>query len=145
MYQCDFRITAEFFSCYLVTRKQREWRRKKGQAEETCHPSNSVLLWVARDSSDVEGSLWFRPDPCQHYNRFLVFGRTGKWDPAQGCSPLLQKPYVSRCLASMDYRSHIWAAHGDRRFPSTKSRILLEPRRAVENLLLSKPLSGRSC
>ena len=63
MYQCDFRIIAEFFSYCLRIRKQREWRRKEGQAKEiciegaSCQPWNSVLLWVTCDSGNAEGSV----------------------------------------------------------------------------------------
>ena len=45
MYQCDFRIIAEFYSHCLIIRKQREWRRK-GQTKEICAKEHLASLEI---------------------------------------------------------------------------------------------------
>lgn len=141
----------------MVIRKQGEWSGKNIRQKSTLWngilPSFDFSLplglqwhwWCRKQSFYGIITLWFKPDPCHDYNEFPVFSSTGKRDAAQGCSPHFQKPYVSKCLASVHCGSRIWAARGDLWLPSAEPPILLELYQAVENLFLIRLVPGSLC
>lgn len=123
---------AEFFPYYLKIRKQREWRRKEGQAKEiciegaSCQPWNSVLLWVTCDSGDAEGSV--------SGLKLILVGILTGFSSLVG----LVSETVLRIAAHV-CRSHVFlsasrTAHEDRRLPSTQPPIPLSPCQAVKQI-----------